>query len=202
MKLIKIHEGEFQIPFKEFRENRLEKFKKAPNEVIIHCSDSDSSSYGASAIHRDHLKRDNETWAGCGYHFVIESDGTLVNCRPIEYVGSHCAEQGKNYTTIGICVCGKLFWNYKQEETLIKLLKRLGYLIDNPVDTNDDGIDLKFAMFKAIGRISPHSKYNNFKTCPNFSVEGFIMSGVMQTYLCYKDDKFPGKYNTKKEVQE
>ena len=177
-KLEVIHGNEYLIPFESFRKDKLDKFKKPPNEAVIHCSASDSSSYGALAIHADHLKRDNETWAGCGYHFVIEDDGKLVHARPAEFMGSHCSEQRKNHTTIGICVCGNTWFDQRQAKSLLKILSRLGFIVKS---------GFTYPKYKLLKRVSPHNRYSDLKTCPNFILDYLFEDGRIRSYIGYKD---------------
>lgn len=39
-----------------------------------------------------------------GYHFIIERDGSLVECRPLQCIGSHTP--GHNMDSIGVCLVG------------------------------------------------------------------------------------------------
>lgn len=41
-----------------------------------------------------------------GYHYVIERDGTLIECRPPDAMGSHCP--GYNHNSVGVCLVGGL----------------------------------------------------------------------------------------------
>ena len=43
-------------------------------------------------------------WAGIGYHFVIDLDGTIEQGRPMDKVGAHC--YGHNRNSIGVCYIG------------------------------------------------------------------------------------------------
>ena len=45
-------------------------------------------------------------WIGCGYHYVIPTDGTIEPGRPEEMVGAHC--RGHNRHAMGICYIGGL----------------------------------------------------------------------------------------------
>ena len=178
LQLVKSAGDYFEIPIKSFRLNRMSKFRKKPIEVILHCSDSDNKKYNALAIHRDHLTRDNNTWGGCGYHFVIEDTGRIVRARPLKYIGSHCKEGGRNSYSIGICVMGrwKLF-NPEQAQSLKHLLIKLGFAREIRC-----GLGLK-----SLKRISGHNRYANDRTCPNFIVPFFLNTELFMTYECYKD---------------
>lgn len=67
--------------------------------IILHHTASASAT--VEGINNDHL---NRGWAGIGYHFLIQPDGTIDEARPVKYVGSHCA--GNNSSSIGIALVG------------------------------------------------------------------------------------------------
>lgn len=79
--------------------------------IILHHTASAHAD--VESIHNDHLKRG---WAGIGYHFLIQPDGTIDEGRPIKYVGSHCA--GNNSSSIGIALVGDF---RKTKPTLFQL---------------------------------------------------------------------------------
>ena len=45
-------------------------------------------------------------WKGCGYHYVIPTDGTIEQGRPEEMKGAHC--KNHNCHSIGVCYIGGL----------------------------------------------------------------------------------------------
>lgn len=93
-----------------------------PNKIIVHHTGgtdaqplADSSNATAQDIDAWHKLR----WPGftsrvyknkkgefyhTGYHFVIEKNGTIVQCRDIKEEGAHCF--GQNKSSIGICLTG------------------------------------------------------------------------------------------------
>lgn len=85
--------------------------------IILHHTASSSAS--VEGINNDHLKRG---WAGIGYHFLIQPDGTIDEARPIKYVGSHCA--GNNTSSIGIALVGD-FRKTKPTDEQLKSTKEL-----------------------------------------------------------------------------
>lgn len=85
--------------------------------IILHHTASSSAS--VEGINNDHLKRG---WAGIGYHFLIQPDGTIDEARPIKYVGSHCA--GNNTSSIGIALVGD-FRRTKPTDEQLKSAKEL-----------------------------------------------------------------------------
>lgn len=72
--------------------------------IIVHCSANKAGSALRMAdIDRDHRSRG---WKGCGYHYVIPTDGTIEAGRPEEMVGAHCRNHNKY--SIGVCYIGGL----------------------------------------------------------------------------------------------
>ena len=56
--------------------------------IIVHCSANRQGST-LRMMDIDRLHR-SLGWKGCGYHFVIPTDGTIETGRPLEQVGAHC----------------------------------------------------------------------------------------------------------------
>lgn len=77
--------------------------------IVIHCSaTSEGLDIKASDINRMHLERG---FAGIGYHYVVDLDGTIEEGRPLSKDGAHCntkGTSGKSYNkhSIGICYIG------------------------------------------------------------------------------------------------
>lgn len=51
-----------------------------------------------------HFKNERGEYYHVGYHFVIEWDGKVVQCRALDEEGAHC--YGQNSTSIGVCFMG------------------------------------------------------------------------------------------------
>ena len=75
------------------------------DRIILHHAAATNCS--AEDIHRWHL---NKGWAGIGYNFLVRKDGSVYECRPIEYVPAHATNF--NTCSIGICFEG----NFEEEE--------------------------------------------------------------------------------------
>lgn len=72
--------------------------------IIVHCSANKAGSALRMAdIDRYHRSKG---WNGCGYHYVIPTDGTIEVGRPEEMVGAHCVNHNKY--SIGVCYIGGL----------------------------------------------------------------------------------------------
>lgn len=82
------------LPFKELRARQFTR-----RLVIHHSASADVSS---AEIHRWHLQRG---WSGIGYHFVIRTDGSIEQGRPLETVGAHAGPEG-NSDSIAVCLTG------------------------------------------------------------------------------------------------
>jgi N-acetyl-anhydromuramyl-L-alanine amidase AmpD len=54
-------------------------------------------------------------WIGCGYHYVIPTDGTIEPGRPEEMVGAHCKNHNRH--SIGVCYIGGLSKDGKPADT-------------------------------------------------------------------------------------
>ena len=73
--------------------------------IVVHCSDTeDGKNFTEKDIDRWHRA---QGWAyGCGYHYVIPTDGTIETGRPEEKVGAHC--KNHNSHSIGVAYVGGL----------------------------------------------------------------------------------------------
>lgn len=83
------------------------------NYIVIHCSATKAGQpFTAADIDRWHKSRG---WAGIGYHYVIDLDGTVELGRPCNVPGAHC--YGFNKVSIGICYIGGLNENGRPADT-------------------------------------------------------------------------------------
>lgn len=72
--------------------------------IIVHCSANKAgSAFRMTDIDGYHRSLG---WTGCGYHYVIPTDGTIEPGRPEEMVGAHC--KNHNRYSIGVCYIGGL----------------------------------------------------------------------------------------------
>ena len=72
--------------------------------IIVHCSaNKEGSTLRMADIDRYHK---SQGWKGCGYHYVIPTDGTIEVGRPEEQVGAHCKNHNRH--SIGVCYIGGL----------------------------------------------------------------------------------------------
>lgn len=92
--------NETNIQFKSTLSNR-----KATRRIVIHHAASSFTTTWQD-IQRWHLERG---WAGIGYHYVIQADGSIYRGRPEGKVGAHAYQDAKheaNSDGIGICIVG------------------------------------------------------------------------------------------------
>lgn len=125
--------------------------------IIVHCS----ANKAGSALRMADIDRYHRSlgWIGCGYHYVIPTDGTIETGRPEEMVGAHC--QNHNKHSIGVCYIGGLSadgspMDTRTEAQRAALLKLL--------------TDLHRRYPKAL--IVGHRDLNPHKACPCFDVVG------------------------------
>lgn len=104
-----------------------------------------------------HTERFNPHLGHIGYHYVIDTDGSLMTGREHSEVGAHVA--GHNTGALGICMVGTDKFTPAQWHTLDGLLK-----------------DLKYVYPKAT--LHGHNDFTNKKTCPGFKVAAFIENGL------------------------
>ena len=68
--------------------------------IILHHSGV-KARHTAKDIHQWHK---NKGWAGIGYHYFIDKEGNIFECRPRDTVGAHA--KGYNENSIGVCFEG------------------------------------------------------------------------------------------------
>lgn len=72
--------------------------------IVVHCS----ANRAGSALRLADIDRHHRSlgWKGCGYHYVIPTDGTLEEGRPEAEMGAHCRHHNRH--SVGICYIGGL----------------------------------------------------------------------------------------------
>ena len=81
--------------------------------IIVHCSANKADSvFRMADIDRYHRSLG---WKGCGYHYVIPTDGTVETGRDEAEVGAHCRNHNRH--SIGVCYIGGLSAEGKPEDT-------------------------------------------------------------------------------------
>lgn len=95
--------------------------------IIVHCT----ANRAGSALRMADIDRYHRFlgWLGCGYHYVIPTDGAIEPGRSEEFVGAHCRNHNRH--SIGVAYVGGLACDGKtpcdtrtaaQKEALRKLL--------------------------------------------------------------------------------
>lgn len=81
--------------------------------IIVHCS----ANRAGSALRMADIDSYHRLlgWIGCGYHYVIPTDGTIEPGRPEEMVGAHCKNHNRH--SIGVCYIGGLSKDGKPADT-------------------------------------------------------------------------------------
>ena len=66
--------------------------------IIVHCS----ANKAGSTIRMADIDRYHRSlgWRGCGYHYVIPTDGTIERGRPEAQIGAHCKNHNRH--SIGV----------------------------------------------------------------------------------------------------
>lgn len=81
--------------------------------IIVHCS----ANRAGSALRMADIDSYHRSlgWIGCGYHYVISTDGTIEPGRSEEMVGAHCKNHNRH--SIGVCYIGGLSKDGKPADT-------------------------------------------------------------------------------------
>lgn len=129
--------------------------------IVIHCSRTHPEQLGIAG--KPYGYKDLE-WkyalrgVACGYHWVIQRDGSAIADRPDTVAGNHCP--GVNGRSVGICLIGGLSINHNFESNFTEdqwatLRQTVEYLLR------------KFPHAKVVG----HSNVAGKRTeCPSFNV--------------------------------
>lgn len=123
-------------------------------QIVIHHSLTTS---GSAAAYANFHINDNQ-WAGIGYHYVIDKDGTINQTQDLTTVSYHTA--GQNTKSIGICLTG----NYDTQLP--------------PVAQQNAAIDLLRELALQFGKlpVQPHNHFSS-KTCPGANIDtAFLQS--------------------------
>jgi len=122
-----------------------------PDQIIVHHDSVSRAGPSFVIVNEFHRTKDfplSSLGYYVGYHYWIESDGTVRQARAENEVGAHCI--GQNYNAIGIGLAGNFDADYptgKQKDALGKLMSE---------------ICARHLLSKE--RIFPHRKYSS-KTC-------------------------------------
>ncbi len=135
--------------------------------IIIHCTATRSNWWEGKTSQQkvDEVRRwhvEDRGWSDCGYHYLCDRDGTLVEGRPLERTGAHA----KNHNTgsVGISLFGGHGGNVSDQ------------FEDNFTEDQDLALRELIAKLKAdhpITKIIGHNEVAN-KACPTFVVRDWL----------------------------
>jgi len=150
-----IKTGNFFQPELYFSEKLLQ--RKKTDMIVIHHTAIDNIS--VADIHEIHLAKG---WAGIGYHKVILPDGTVLNGRPENAIGSHAL--GANRTSVGISLVG----NFENRPPTTKQLDALEALT----------LELVTKYHVLLKNVVPHRAVTQGTVCPGalFPWDQFIQA--------------------------
>ena len=129
-----------------------------PRKIVIHHTHNPNLT--VESTHKLHIERFK--WAGIGYNYFIEEDGTVFEGRGMK-IGAHT--RGMNKISIGICLSGNFDIGFPRQEQLISLKKLCTFFMK------------KYNI--SIKRVIGHREVENSKkSCPgtNFDMEQFRKS--------------------------
>lgn len=150
-------------------------YKKRPDTkfLVVHCSATQpKDSFTWKTIDQMHRQ---QGWLGIGYHFVICTDGTIQQGRPLDTIGSHV--KGYNSNSVGICLIGGVDKNSKPVDNFTSAQKEsLKQLLDY----------LRFKYKDAVEVLGHRDFANVKKDCPCFDVKSWYQE-VGAKYIVFKD---------------
>lgn len=136
----------------------IKKRPKTTKYIVVHCSATNNlEKYNWKTIDQMHRQKG---WIAIGYHFVIKTDGTIEEGRPLDSIGAHA--QGFNEESVGICLIGGI--------------DSKGNTVDNFTKAQKDSLLklcdwLKFNVYKDVNPlVLGHRDLGANKACPCFDV--------------------------------
>lgn len=95
--------------------------KRVIEEIIVHCSATrPGQGFTADDVRLWHTRE--RGFSDIGYHFVVETDGTVSEGRPLDRAGAHCL--GHNARSIGVCYMGGIGADGKPADTRTEAQRR------------------------------------------------------------------------------
>ena len=131
--------------------------------TAISLHETDSTSATPEAIHDWHLKADNGSWGGFGYHLYVRKDGQVYRGRSLDAVGCHTYHN--NGYTVGICLEGAFSKGENPTDaqliTLAKLVAELAITYD--LEINAETIKGHREFPENVGQTSCPGNLMNYK---------------------------------------
>lgn len=159
-------------------------FMRPINLIVIHCTASrNGQPKSMESIRQEHRARG---FSDVGYHYVIQTNGSVMVGRPEEVIGAHAAVKGHAYnkTSIGVCMVGGLLpdgtakadsgqFSQAQWDNLRIAVQDLmdRYPGSRVVGHRDLSPDLD-----GDGQVEPHEW---IKLCPTFDVSRWLAAGMV-----------------------
>lgn len=131
--------------------------------IMLHCTATpEGKDYDFDWLWQVHVT--NNGWSGPGYHYMIQLDGTILETRPIQYVGAGCS--GQNHDTIHISYVGGVDANGRSKDTRTQ-------------EQTQAMIDLcrwLFDLYPDLDNRRDIVGHNQFaaKDCPSFNVPNWV----------------------------
>lgn len=136
--------------------------------IIIHCADTPPEWMAGRSVEEKIAEIDRwhraRGWAGIGYHYVIDRDGSIGKGRPLSRVGAHT--RGHNRDSVGICLIGgrggsrrdafSQHFTPEQNTALRRLIKEIENRVGQPLD------------------VFGHYHFDPHRECPCFDVERWL----------------------------
>ena len=98
-------------------EEKLEALDEVKKIIIHHTAGS-----GGESVEDIHAYHQRQGWAGIGYHYFIDRNGTVYRGRPVWAIGAHA--YGYNSDSLGVCLAG----NFSDTVPFLGQLRSLIYL--------------------------------------------------------------------------
>ena len=123
------------------------------NKIIIHCTATpEGREVTTDDLYKWHVKE--RGWKDIGYHFFIDLQGCLHECRPIEQTGANT--KGQNWDSIGIAYAGGMSKDMAPEDTRTE-------------EQKDAMFDLLLRLVEAYRGVQIHGHCDfSKKACPSF----------------------------------
>jgi hypothetical protein len=144
--------------------------------LIVHASATPPDWMAGQGVKakRDEIDRwhKGRGWAGIGYHYVIDRDGSVTTGRHLNKTGAHV--KGNNTGSVGICLIGGRWPD-----------GRWGLATDDFADhfTPEQDMALRDLItdlcerYPRIAHIKGHNDYTDAKGCPCFRVDEWLRGG-------------------------
>lgn len=148
-----------------------------PQHITLHCSATNPANpFTKEDLHRLHVKVNG--WSDIGYHFYIDQQGCVHDCRPLNRRGAHVKDHNTN--NIGVCLegginaKGKATYNFSvvQMDAAKYLVQELSEKYNIPVDEIKGHRDW-FPDLNCDGVIDHHDW---LKECPCYDVKHWVKS--------------------------